>query len=171
MVAIEQANEEKYRHKVVEFLGDLNRVQKSLLELQQHKRTVLIDRNLEEAAEVQQQEEALHYQLQGLLGRRQDLLIQMRSEGFAGQTLKEVCRHLDWDREPNTDWLLKQARELSDSLRQTSWGTWVFTHRASQYYGSILELIAQGGKKSSIYHDGSSMHQEPSGGSLLDASI
>ncbi|MBL4886437.1 MAG: hypothetical protein JKY95_18150 [Planctomycetaceae bacterium] len=171
MVAVQETHEENYRHQVVVFLGDLNRVQKSLLELQKHKRDVLVARNFDEANEVQLQEENLHQQLQTLLSRRQDLLVQMRSKGFAGQTLKEVCSHLGWDREPETDLLLKQARQLSDSLRQTSWGTWVFTHRASQYYGSILELIAQGGKKSSIYHDGSSMHQEPSGGSLLDASI
>ena len=171
MVALQETNEEQYRHKIVDFLGELNRVQKQLLELQQHKRTVLVDRNLDEANEVHQQEEKLHHKLQELLGHRRNLLAQMRSEGFAGQTLKEVCRHLGWDRESNTGSLLNEARQLSESIRQSSWGTWVFTNRASQYYGSILELIAQGGKKSSIYHDGSTMNQEQGGGSLLGASI
>jgi len=171
MVAIQEVGNEAYRDKIRDYLRELNRVQGDLYELQQDKRTALIARNLEVADEVQRQEQLLHQQLQTLLEKRRELLRQMQSAGFSGQTLNDVCRNTGWDAEPETKRLFSQSRHLSESLRQTSWGTWVFTHRASQYYNSILEIIARGGKKNSIYHDGSSMQQEPSGGSLLDASI
>ncbi len=171
MEAVLERSEAVYQDVINTYLRKLNTAQSDLLELQDHKRKALVERNLNLANEIQQQENHLQQHLESLLERRRELLTQMRNKGIAGQSLREVCRFQGWDCDPETAELLQQARQLSDSLRQTSWGTWVFTHRASQFYGSILEMIAQGGKKSMIYHDGSAINQEPTGGSLLDASI
>jgi len=171
MEAVLGACEAVYHTGIKDYLRILNTAQKALLEIQERKRVALVGRDLDLANNIQQQEDQIQKHLEVLLDRRQQLLTQMRTDGLAGQSLRDVCRFQGWDRDPETAALLQEARQLSDSLRQTSWGTWVFTHRASQFYGSILEMIAQGGKKSMIYHDGSAINQEPTGGSLLDASI
>ncbi len=171
MDAVLEPREGAYQSDLKDYLRVFNTAQSNLLELQQRKREALVARDLNLAHEIQQQESQIQNQLEGLLKQRRQMLAEMRKAGLAGQSLREVCRFQGWDRESETASLLREARQLSDSLRQTSWGTWVFTHRASQYYGSILEMIAHGGKESTIYHDGSTIHQEPTGGSLLDASI
>ncbi len=171
MEAVLESHETAYQDKIKEYLMILNTAQSNLLEVQEQKRVSLVERDLELAQKLQLQENQLHKQLEGLLQRRKQLLVHLRKNGLSGKSLRDVCRIQGWDDDPIMSSLLQEARRLAEALRQTSWGTWVFSHRASQFYGSVLKLIAQGGKKSAVYHDGSTINQEPTGGSLLDASI
>ena len=166
-----ESREVYFQQTMAHFLTDLNRTQEKLSELQLQKRAALIARDLDLSQQIEQKESKLHQRLYALLERRRAILVELKAEGYAGQTIKEVCQVKGWDRNPDISALLKQAQYLSDNLQENSWGTWIFAQRASQYYGSILDIIARGGKKNAIYNRDENSQMEPGGGSLLDASI
>ncbi|TWT59953.1 hypothetical protein [Rubinisphaera italica] len=160
-----------YPREISRFLTELTTAQKNLIALHPAKKAALIARDFNQVTELQRQERLLQQKLTQVLSLREHLLHNLQRTGSTGATLHQVCQIQGWlALKPLMDQFL-EARSLGLELRQQSWSLWTFAHRASRYYSTALELIAQRGMKQATYNQDPNTQYDAGGGSLFDASI
>ncbi len=106
-------------------------------------------------------------ELQALVTRREELLNLARSQGLKVTTLQELANQLEDSQGPlvNTSRLMKRRIE---SMHYASLSHWISCQKASLHYSQLVQLIANGGRKSLMPGSGSRVVQ---GGVILDASV
>ncbi len=160
-----------FPREISRFLAELTTAQKNLIAIHPAKKAALIARDFNRVTNLQRQERLLQQKLTQVLSLREHLIHNLQRTGSTGSTLYQICESQGW---LTFNPLLEQfveARELGVELRQQSWSLWTFAHRASRYYSTALELIAQRGEKQATYHHDPNAQYDAGGGSLLDASI
>ncbi len=133
----------------------------------EQRRSLLALPNPKELMALCEEEKIVASALRELIARRTDLLEQGKQIGFQADTLRELAK-----------WIVPEAKEAgdrmgelqfhADQLRRESWSQWVTCQKSLLYYGQLVQLIANGGRKSSAYGSG---HQTVTGGAILDASV
>ncbi len=152
------------------FLGEVRKVQEKLLQLQSGKREALIVGDWPTVHCQEQEEQAAQQELQVLWNRRKRMLHEWQQAGIAASTLQQGVDLLGWEREARLSTMLREVRLNTERLRRESWGLWVMAQRSARCYTQLLELLAQGGEKSPVYHQ----HREAEpigGGAFLDAAM
>lgn len=152
------------------FLGEVRKVQENLLQIQSGKREALIAGEWPTVHDQEQQEQAAQQELQVLWNRRKQMLHAWQQAGISATTLQQGVDLFGWEREARMSSLLREVRLNTERLRRESWGLWVMAQRSARCYAHLLELLAQGGEKSPVYHQ----HQEAEsigGGAFLDAAM
>ncbi len=151
-------------------LQKLAETQQAFLELLHEKSEELRSPRAAHMRELVRREQLFVQQLSGLEQRRADILAEAVQRGFSSGTLRGLLQRLSAEGQKTNDLLtlVKSCEGVAVQIRQLSWTQWIVAQRASAYFKSILELIANHGQKSPDYSHGA---QRPTvGGAILDAS-
>ena len=149
-----------------QFAEKLIDAEQALFEILQRKRQALTAADLQALTALQGPESDAARRLQELVSWRAGLLDRARQAGRRCESLMDLAQSLPGPQSNRLLTLLKTGQRLARAVRHESWVQWVITNRCSNFYGEVLELIAQGGKKSPTYGERSWSHR---GGAVLDA--
>ena len=158
------------------FLTGLEETQTELEALHTRKRAALGSARSEELLTLASLEQELVRQLHEHQRRRQRILLQAQRQGTPARDLSELIEHTANDgdgTEADRGQLQSRIAELKDiasRLRHGSWVHWIIAKRTCQYHAELLELIAQGGHKQTVYAE-TPANPEASGGVILDHSV
>lgn len=135
--------------------GELERFAAALIDAQQtlrdilsRKRAALTCADATALAELQGPEAEAAQRLQVLAAWRSQLLRKAHDSGRRVGSLTELAGSLV---SPIVE-TLERARRQAAEIQQETWVQWVIIHRCCSFYGDVVEMIAQGGRKSPTYH-------------------
>ncbi len=150
-------------------LSAMAETQRELAHVYHAKRQAIRDANAPAMDRLTETEQRLVSELEGQLRRRSQILQRANPLDRQADSLDAVVRSFP---QPEQDHLLRQieqVRVLADSNRRESWIVWIVCKQSLRLFGELLDLVANGGRKSPFYSFRAG--GEPSaGGTLLDAS-
>ena len=133
------------------FLTELSAVQSESLEVLTSKREALASWNMEELANIGQQEESLIQRLQQCLQRREELLEKAGREGLPSDSIRSLTAALPGDGKDQLADQLHGTGGRARLLQHNSLVNWVVVQRTLIHLSQLLEIIATGGRLHPTY--------------------
>jgi hypothetical protein len=153
---------------IEEFLVAIDETQDALGAAYRDKRAAIRQANAAEINRITKIEEARVVELQVYLRRREQILQRALQMGLPADSLESVARTLP---EPFRDSLLahiEKTRRAADANRRESWILWIVCKQSLRFFSDVVELIANGGRRTPIYSARAGVELS-TGGALLDA--
>ncbi len=158
---------ESLRWQIECYLCDYEAVQKHWTELLEQRFVLLALPNPEELMKLCGREEDISGALKELVARRSELLDQGSRLGISASTLRELVSRLFPAGQSITE-RIQNLQFHAEALRRKSWSQWVTCQKSFLYYGQLVQLIANGGRRCSSY---GSHRPAAVGGAIVDASV
>jgi hypothetical protein len=155
---------------IEDLLVAIDETQAALAAAYRDKRAAIRHANAREIDRLTAIEETLVADLQAHLRGREQILQQARQLGLPADSLSSVVRTFD---EPLCARLvaqIEQTQRVADANRRESWILWIVCKQSLRFFSDVIELIANGGRRTPVYLARPGAVAELStGGSLLDA--
>jgi flagellar biosynthesis/type III secretory pathway chaperone len=140
-----------WESEIADLLTDLSAVQDRSLEVLARKRELIVAGDMEGLADLGKEEEQVVEDLQGCLGRREQLLQQARHEGLPSDSLQSLAQALPEDSGTTLPERLRQTVLRARILQHHSLTNWVLVQRTLLHLSQMLEIVATGGKLKPTY--------------------
>jgi hypothetical protein len=155
---------------IEDLLVAIDETQAALAAAYRDKRAAIRHANGREINRLTAIEETLVTDLQAHLRGREQILQQARQLGLPADSLSSVVHTFD---EPLRERLvaqIEQTQRVADANRRESWILWIVCKQSLRFFSDVIELIANGGRRTPVYLARPGAVAELStGGSLLDA--
>jgi hypothetical protein len=155
-------------HEIEELLGEIDETQNALGATYRDKRAAIREANAPEIDRLTRFEQEQISELQVHLRRREQILQRARQAGLPADSLKSLVGTLP---EPFRESLLAhldETRRTTDANRRESWILWIVCKQSLRFFSNVIELIANGGRRTPIY-SARPEAELSTGGALLDA--
>ena len=153
---------------IEQFLTSLEATQTELSSLLEEKRIALVDARADDLLRLSRLEADLTERLQGHLDSRRQILDQADQSGTAIGSIRQLVLTIGGETATRLDPRIRQAEQLTETLRRESWIHWIISQRTYRHYCDLLELVAHCGEAAPTYSQ--SPGRPTTGGAILDAS-
>jgi hypothetical protein len=155
---------------IEDLLVAVDETQNALAIAYRDKRSAFRQSNGPEIDRLTRIEESLVADLQAHLRQREQVLQQARGMGLPFDSLASVVRTFDEPLRARLLEKIERTRRVTDANRRESWILWIVCKQSLRFFSDVIELIANGGRRTPIYLARAGAVAELStGGSLLDA--
>jgi hypothetical protein len=147
-----------WESKIADLLNDLSAVQDRSLEVLAKKRDLIVAGDTEGLADLGKEEEQVVHDLQGCLGRREQLLQQARQDGLPSESLQSLAQGLPGDIGRAIPERIRQTEHRARILQHHSLTNWVLVQKTLLHLSQMLEIVATGGRLQPTYGKEESSH-------------
>jgi hypothetical protein len=152
---------------LTQYLADLDVAQANVFDFLNQQQIHLFQLNSAKQLDDTPQDVMELEELRNLVTRRVELLNLARSQGLNVTTLQDLAVRLD-DSQGSLIYTSRLMKRKVESMRYASLSHWISCQKACLHYSQLVQLIANGGRKSLMT---GSVNRPIQGGVILDASV